>query len=46
MVDLIQPLSRHPAANLWDDIQAAHALALPTGVAQCKPYLTLPQPTP
>lgn len=46
MVDLFQPLTRHPVANLWDDIQAAQALALPTGVAQCKPSLSLPLPTP
>lgn len=42
MVDLFQPLTRQPAANLWDDIQAAHALVSQRGVAQCKPSLPLP----
>lgn len=46
MVDLFQPLSRHPAATLWEDIQSLKALALPTGVAQCKPYPPLALPTP
>lgn len=26
MVDLYQPLLRHPKASLWDDIHAAQAL--------------------
>ena len=46
MVDMFQPLSRYPAATLWEDIQSLQALALPTGVAQCKPYLSLPMPMP
>jgi hypothetical protein len=46
MVDLFQSLSRHRADVLWSDIQAAYALALPTGVAQCKPYPPLPAPMP
>ena len=46
MVDLFQPLRRQPAETLWSDIQAAYALALPTGVAQCKPSLPLPLSVP
>ena len=46
MVNLFQPLTRQPAANLWDDIQAAHALVSQVGVAQCKPYPPLPAPMP
>lgn len=46
MVDLFQPLTRQPAATLWDDIQAAHALVSQQGAAQCTPYppLSLPMP--
>ncbi len=46
MVDLFQPLSRHPAATLWEDIQSLQALVSQPGVAQCKPSLPLPMPTP
>lgn len=42
MIDRYQP----SPATLWDDIHAAQALVSQPGVAQCKPSLPLPRPTP
>ena len=43
MVDLFQPHTRYPAANLWDDVQAAQALVSQAkGFALCKSNLPLP----